>query len=82
MNGMIVLADLYDAPLDPAGIDFTTKPGRKCRTCCFSRQKSDVCDQAVALALRAGMPSCDETDVVYVRRVRDPRQADFTKEQA
>ena len=26
------------------------------------------------IALRAGMPSCDIEDVVYVLRVRDPRQ--------
>lgn len=74
MNRMIVLADLYDDPLDPASIDFTTKPGRKCRTCIFARQKAAVCDEAVRLALRAGMESCDESDVVYVVKVRDPRQ--------
>lgn len=79
MNGMIIVADLYDEPIDPAGIDFTTKPGRKCRTCLFARQKSAVCDEAVRLALRAGMASCDEQDVVYVERVRDPRQLDLER---
>jgi hypothetical protein len=74
MNGMIAPADLYDDPLDPGTVDFTTKPGRKCRTCYFSRQKSAVCDEAVRLALRAGMDSCDDSDVVYVVKVRDPRQ--------
>lgn len=74
MNGMIILADLYDSPLDPTTIDFTTKPGRKCRTCLFARQKSAVCDEAVRLALRADMASCDEQDVVYVLAKRDARQ--------
>jgi hypothetical protein len=80
MNGMIILADLYDDPLDPGTVDFTTKPGRKCRTCVFSRQKSVVCDEAVRLALLAGLDSCDDRNVVYFVRVRDPRQVDLTKE--
>jgi hypothetical protein len=71
---MIAPADLYDDPLDPGTVDFTTKPGRKCRQCLFNRQKSAVCDEAVRLALRAGLESCDSADVVYVLRARDPRQ--------
>lgn len=74
MNGMIILADLYDPPLDPAALDFTTKPGLQCRTCVFARQKSAVCDEAVRLALRADMASCDDEDVVYVLAKRDGRQ--------
>lgn len=79
MKGAIIPADLYDDPIDPGAVDFTTKPGRKCRTCVFNRQKSPVCDEAVRLALRAGMASCDEQDVVYVERVRDPRQLDLER---
>lgn len=82
MNGMIILADLYDPPLDPTALDFTTKSGRKCRTCIFARQKSAVCDEAVRLALRADMASCDEQDVVYVLAKRDPRQLNMGDEDA
>lgn len=81
MKGAIIPADLYDDPIDPGTVDFTTKPGRKCRTCLFDRQKSAVCDEAVRLALLAGLESCDAQDVVYVLRKRDPRQIDLTKEE-
>lgn len=74
MKGMLILADLYDEPLYPAEIDFTTKPGRQCRTCLFQRQRISVCNDAVALAVKAGMPSCDDVDIVYVVKVRDHRQ--------
>lgn len=71
---MVALADLYDEPLDPAGIDFTTKPGRACRSCLFQRQRISVCNRAVELALRADLESCDLADVIYVATPRDPRQ--------
>lgn len=35
---MIDLSELYEAPIDPAALDFTTKPGRACRSCIFERQ--------------------------------------------
>lgn len=78
MKGMVDLSSLYDAPLDPATIDFTTKPGRACRSCFFQRQRISVCNESVRLAVKASMPSCDDVDVV---RQRDPRQVDLTKEE-
>lgn len=71
---MIDLSALYEAPIDPAGIDFTHKPGKSCGGCIFSKQRIFVCNQAVEIALRASMPSCDDENVVYVLRVRDKRQ--------
>jgi len=71
---MIALADLYDEPLNPASLNFITKPGRACGSCIFQRQRVSVCNKAVELAALAGMSSCDETDVVYVMREVDPRQ--------
>lgn len=60
--------------LDPAALDFTAKPWSKgCRTCEFNGQWSVVCNQAVALALKAGLPNC-EAGYVYVPRERDQRQ--------
>jgi hypothetical protein len=80
MKGMVDLSTLYDEPLNPAEIDFTTKPGRQCRTCIYQRQRISVCNEAVALAKRSGMPSCDDENIVYVVKKRDPRQVDLTKE--
>lgn len=77
MNGMVDLSALYEAPIDPAGIDFTHKPGKSCSGCIMAKQRISVCNQAVEIALRASMPSCDEENVVYVLRVRDPRQIDL-----
>lgn len=71
---MIALSDLYDEPLDPASMAFTTKPGRACRSCIFQRQRVSVCNKAVEVALRANMLSCDNEDIVYVERAVDSRQ--------
>lgn len=71
---MIAVADLYDEQLDPATMDFITKPGKKCRTCIFSRQRVSVCDEVERLAKLAGFDLCDVEDVVYVQRKRDERR--------
>lgn len=71
---MIALSDLYDEPLEPASMAFTTKTGRACRSCIFQRQRVSVCNKAVEVALRAGLQSCDDQDVVYVERAVDARQ--------
>ena len=71
---MIALSDLYDEPLDPAAMSFTTKPGRACRSCEFQRQRVSVCNKAVDIALKADLPSCDKENVIYVPRERDERQ--------
>lgn len=74
MTGYTDLSALYDEPLDPAAMDFTTKPGRACICCLFRKQRISVCNRAVELALRAGQDSCDVENVVYVHKQRDPRQ--------
>lgn len=71
---MVALADLYDSPLDPASLNFTTKPGRAYRNCLFQRQRVSVCNKAVELAGLAGLENCDKEDVIYVLREVDPRQ--------
>lgn len=82
MNGMVDLSELYEAPIDPAALDFTHKPGKSCAGCIFTKQRISVCNQAVEIALRAGLASCDEQNVVYVLRVRDPRQIDLVNGEA
>lgn len=77
---MIALADLYDEPLDPASLNFTTKPGRACKSCLFQRQRVSVCNKAVELAVRANLANCDNEDVIYVIRETDPRQLCITEE--
>ena len=54
---MIALSDLYDEPLNPASLNFITKPGRACGSCIFQRQRVSVCNKAVELAALAGMIS-------------------------
>lgn len=71
---MIALSDLYDEPLNPASLNFITKPGRACGSCIFQRQRVSVCNKAVELAGLAGLDNCDKEDVIYVLREVDPRQ--------
>ena len=71
---MIAIADLYDDPLDPSIVEFTTTPGRPCKKCHFARQRQSVCDQVEMIAKRAGMALFDLEDVVYIERLRDERQ--------
>lgn len=74
MTMMTDLSKLYDEPLDPESIDFTTKPGTKCEACLFARQRVAVCNAVEAIARREGLDRCDSMPVVYVRRETDPRQ--------
>lgn len=71
---MIALSDMYDAPLEPSAINFTASSGRSCRNCLYQRQRVSVCNKAVEVALRAGLASCDDNDVVYVLKEIDTRQ--------
>jgi len=76
MNGYTDLSALYDAPMDPASMDFTAKEKRaaNCAGCMFERQKISVCNQVEAIAMREGMPKCDDFPVIYVLRQVDERQ--------
>jgi hypothetical protein len=78
MKGYVDLTTLYDAPLDPAAMQFTTKAraGDSCAGCVFQRQRVSVCRSACDAAVRAGMEDCDN-GVVYILRPADPRQADI-----
>lgn len=74
---LIALSDFVgsDEPLDPASMRFTSRPTsvNSCQGCVFRGQRSKVCKEATRLALRAGMPDCDD-GYVYVPIVVDPRQ--------
>jgi hypothetical protein len=60
--------------LDPAALDFTSKPhGAGCRGCLFRGQWAAVCREAGRLAVRAQMKDCED-GVIYQLAVRDPRQ--------
>ena len=83
---MIVLADLYDAPVDPASMQFKAVAARKlrsCSGCLFDGQRVKVCREACEIAKLAGLPDCDDidpdTDKTYVYQLRDtdPRQIDL-----
>jgi hypothetical protein len=66
-------------PLNPETMQFTTRPATSCRGCLFARQSSAVCDRACVTALRAELEHCEQ-GFIYVAKVADPRQVDFTKE--
>jgi hypothetical protein len=83
---MIVLADLYDAPVDPASMQYKAVAARKlrsCSGCLFDGQRVKVCREACEIAKRAGLPDCDDIDpatgktYVYQLRDTDPRQIDL-----
>lgn len=61
-------------PLDPATLQFTTRPANSCRGCIFDGQWWSVCKEAGEVAQRAGMPECEAGGVIYVAREVDPRQ--------
>ena len=64
--------------LDPAAMQFTTRPAPKhCRGCLFDRQSSKVCERATEVAWRAGLGHCERDGVIYVAVVVDPRQLDI-----
>lgn len=61
-------------PLDPATMQFETRPATSCRGCLFDGQWWSVCQQAGELAVRAGLAECESGKVIYVARKIDPRQ--------
>lgn len=80
---MIVLADLYDAPIDPATLQFKAIAARKhrsCSGCLFDGQRVKVCREACEIAKKAGILDCDDVDpvtgksMIYMLRETDPRQ--------
>ena len=76
---MTALAELVgmDEPLDPATMRYKAAaaiPDRPdCSGCVFRGQRSKVCKEATRLALRAGLPDCDDGYVYQLIEV-DPRQ--------
>lgn len=84
--GMVALSDLYDAPVDPALMQFKAVSARKhrsCSGCLFDGQRVKVCREACEIARRANLPDCDDIDpmtnksLIYVLRETDPRQIDL-----
>lgn len=77
-------------PLDPASMQYRARlapdDAGPCSGCVFRGQRSKVCKEAGALAVRAGMPDCDDIDAatgrtfVYALVPLDLRQLDLTKE--
>lgn len=83
MRGYVAIADLYDAPIDPATLQFKAVAARKhrsCSGCIFDGQRVKVCREACEIAKLAGLPDCDDIDpdtgktYVYQLRDTDPRQ--------
>lgn len=63
-------------PLAPENMRYKATAAREqgnCTGCVFSRQDAAVCHRAVAAALRAGLPDCDE-GFIYVLVPVDERQ--------
>lgn len=87
---MIDLSSLYDAPIDPATLQFKAiaakikapkdQPEKACMSCLFKGQRNKVCVQAGQLARLSSMPDCEDIDPetgktwIYQLRETDPRQ--------
>lgn len=77
-------------PLYPALMQFRAKVAergaRDCSGCIFKGQSSKVCKLAGSLAVRVGMPDCDDKDAetgrthIYVIAPTDPRQLKITED--
>lgn len=66
-------------PLDPTQMQFKAEPSsrRTCARCLFERQWSEVCDRAIEVATRAGLPDCAR-GFIYVAAEVDPRQIEIS----
>lgn len=64
-------------PIDPAQVQFTTRPAKSCRGCLFDGQWWSVCKAAGEIAERAGLVECEAGRVIYVAKKLDPRQVDI-----
>lgn len=87
---MIDLSSLYDAPIDPATLQFKAivakikapkdQPEKACMSCLFKGQRNKVCVQAGQLARLSSMPDCEDIDPetgktwIYQLRETDERQ--------
>lgn len=83
---MLDLSTLYEAPIDPATLQYKAIAARKhrsCSGCLFDGQRVKVCREACEIAKRAGLADCDDIDpatgktYVYQLRETDPRQIDL-----
>lgn len=66
--------------MNPATMQFTTAPGKSCSGCLFEHERSTVCHEAALVAVRAGLPDCEYSGLVYVAVVVDARQLDLLQE--
>lgn len=63
--------------MNPAEIQFTTAPGKHCKGCLFEHERSSVCHEVAAVALKASMPDCEYSGIIYVIKPTDERQLDL-----
>lgn len=64
----------------PAEMQFTTAPGKSCQGCLFEHERSTVCHEAAAAAVRAGLADCEHSGLIYVAVLVDSRQLDLLQE--
>lgn len=62
--------------MDIASLKFTSKPGKTCNGCLFDESRHETCVKVSEIAVRAGMPDCDD-GVIYVQVETDPRQMEI-----
>ncbi len=63
--------------MQPAQMQFTTAPGKGCKGCLFEHERSTVCHEVARVALRANLPDCEYSGIIYVAKVVDTRQLDL-----
>lgn len=61
----------------PASMQFTTAPGARCKGCLFEHERSTVCHEAAAVAVRSGQLDCEYEKIIYVAVVQDERQLEL-----
>ena len=66
--------------MNPAIMQFTTAPGKGCKGCLFEHERPTVCHEAARVAVRAGLPDCEYSGLIYVAVVVDERQLDLLQE--
>lgn len=63
----------------PSEMQFTTAPGKNCGGCLFENERSTVCHEVARVAVRAGLPDCEYSRLIYVARAVDERQLELVE---
>jgi hypothetical protein len=63
--------------MNPATTQFIASPGKSCKGCIWEEARSTVCHEVARVAVKAGLPDCEYSGIVYILKPVDERQLDL-----